>query len=149
MMKLSAAGEAFIKGRETLRLTAYKPTPKDKWTIGWGHTGPEVVEGLVWTEQQAELAFWRDVTPAELGVTRNTDVPLTQNQFDALVAFTFNVGVEAEAHSTLCKMVNTRNAAGIAAEWLKWDHQDGEVIQGLLNRRKLELAMFQGANSPA
>jgi lysozyme len=145
MMKLSDAGERFIKGREQLRLKAYKPTPDDKWTIGWGHTGPEVVEGLVWTEQQAELAFWRDVTPAELGVQRSTDVPLTQNQFDALVAFTFNVGVEAEAHSTLCKMVNTRNAEGIAAEWVKWDHQAGKVLPGLLERRKAELAIFQAA----
>ena len=148
MMKLSDAGEAFIKGREKLRLKAYKPTPDDKWTIGWGHTGPEVVEGLEWTEQQAELAFWRDVTPAELGVTRSTDVPLAQNEFDALVAFTFNVGVEAEAHSTLCRMVNTRNQAGIAAEWVKWDHQNGKVLPGLLDRRKAELAMFQAA-SPA
>ncbi len=142
-MQLSAAGETFLKGYEKLRLVAYKPTPDDKWTIGWGHTGAEVVEGLVWTEQQAELAFWRDVTPAELGVTKATDVPLTQNQFDALVCFAFNVGVSAEAHSTLCQRVNARDPAGIAAEWVKWDHQAGKVVPGLLDRRKAELAMFQ------
>jgi lysozyme len=144
MMRLSTTGEAFLKAYEKLRLVAYKPTPKDKWTIGWGHTGPEVVEGLVWTEQQAEEAFWKDVVPAELGVTRSTDVPLFQNQFDALVCFAFNVGVDAEAHSTLCAKVNTKDAAGIAAEWLRWDHQGGKVVDGLLNRRKAELAMFQG-----
>jgi lysozyme len=145
MMRLSAAGEAFLKGYEKLRLVAYKPTPNDKWTIGWGHTGPEVVEGLVWTEQQAERTFWRDVAPAEYGVTKSTDVVLNQNQFDALVCFTFNVGVSAEAHSTLCAKVNARDSTGIALEWLKWDHQAGVVVPGLLERRKAELAMFLAA----
>jgi lysozyme len=142
MMRLSRAGLDFLKGYEKLRLVAYKPTPDDKWTIGWGHTGPEVVEGLVWTEAQAEFTFWRDVAPAEYGVTKSIDVSLNQNQFDALVCFTFNVGVSAEAHSTLCAKVNTRDSTGIALEWLKWDHQAGAVVPGLLARRKAELAMF-------
>lgn len=143
MMQLSAAGEAFLKGYEKLRLKAYKPTPNDKWTIGWGHTGPEVVEGLEWTEQRAELQFWRDVTPAELAVTKSTDVPLAQCQFDALVVLTFNIGADAFMRSTLCSKVNARDRAGVAAEWLKWDHQAGQVVEGLLDRRKAELAMYE------
>lgn len=142
MMQLSAAGEAFLKDYEKLRLKAYKPTPKDKWTIGYGHTGPEVVEGLEWTEQKAELQFWRDVTPAELAVTKATDVPLAQCQFDALVVLTFNIGPDAFMRSTLCSKVNARDRAGIAAEWVKWDHQGGQVVEGLLDRRKAELAMY-------
>jgi lysozyme len=145
-MKLSPAGEAFIKGYEKLRLVAYKPTPDDKWTYGWGHTGPEVVEGATCTPEQAEIDFLKDTTGAVWGVMRSTDVALSQNQFDALVSFTFNVGVAAEAHSTLCQRVNARDRAGIAAEWVKWDHQNGKVVPGLLDRRRAELAMFQAAS---
>jgi lysozyme len=144
-MKLSAAGEAFIKGYEKLRLVAYKPTPNDKWTYGWGHTGSEVVEGATVTAEQAEIDFQKDTAGAVWGVMRSTDVPLTQNQFDALVSFTFNVGVSAEAHSTLCARVNARDRSGIAAEWVKWDHQAGIVVPGLLARRMAELALFLSA----
>jgi lysozyme len=141
-MKLSAAGEAFIKGYEKLRLVAYKPTPNDKWTYGWGHTGPEVIEGATVTPEQAELDFQRDTAGAVWGVIRSTDVTLTQNQFDALVSFTFNVGVSAEAHSTLCAKVNARDRPGIVAEWVKWDHQAGVVVPGLLARREAERELF-------
>jgi lysozyme len=144
-MKLSAAGKAFIKGYEKLRLVAYRPTPNDRFTYGWGHTGPEVVEGATVTPEQAEIDFQRDTAGAVWGVMRSVDVQLTQNEFDALVSFTFNVGVSAEAHSTLCAKVNARDTAGIVAEWVKWDHEAGVVVPGLLERRKAELAVFLSA----
>lgn len=141
-MELSAKGEALIKGFETLQLKAMKPTPYDKWTIGWGHTGHEVVEGLVWTPEQAEDAFIHDVAGAEFAVIRSTDVALTQNQFDALVSFTFNVGTDNEAHSTLCRLVNATAWPAAADEFPKWNHQNGKVLAGLTRRRTAERALF-------
>lgn len=142
MMKLGPKGEALIKSFETLQLRAYKPTPKDKWTIGWGHTGPEVVEGMTCTPEQAEAWFIQDTGWACRQVIATTDVVLTQNQFDALVAFTFNVGVTAEGHSTLIKYVNAKNMVAAANEFGKWNHQDGEVVAGLTRRREAERELF-------
>lgn len=145
-MQLSSKGEGLIKSYETLRLVAYKPTPKDKWTIGWGHTGADVVEGLVWTPVDAEEYFQRDVAWARTQVIATTDVPLTQNQFDALVSFTFNVGATAEGHSTLIALVNARNWSAAAAQFLVWNKQDGEVVAGLTGRRTAEMQLFLGAS---
>jgi lysozyme len=142
IMKLGPKGEALIKSFETLRLKAYKPTPNDKWTIGWGHTGPEVVAGLEWTEAQAEIALCNDVAWAVKQVICTTDVALSQNQFDALVAFTFNVGVTAEGHSTLIKLVNAGYTGAASAEFMKWNHQGGVVLDGLTRRRAAEKALF-------
>jgi lysozyme len=142
-MKLGAKGAALIKSREQLRLRAYKATPAEKWyTIGWGHTGPEIKADTVWVLSQAEEAFARDTGKAATAVMKNVDVELTQNQFDALVAFTFNVGADAEAHSTLCKLLNRRDFAGAANEFAKWNHQDGKVLPGLTVRREQERVLF-------
>lgn len=142
MMQLGSRGEALIKGYEKLKLVAYLPTPEDKWTIGWGHTGLEVVEGLVWSLDQAEAGFTRDTSSSVLQVIRSTDVLLSQEQFDALVAFTFNIGVTAEGHSTLIALVNQRKWMAAAAEFPKWNKQAGQVLAGLVARRAAERALF-------
>lgn len=141
-MKLGAAGAALIKSREQLRLTAYKPTPQDKWTIGWGHTGKEVVEGLTWVLSQAEAAFASDTQWAQTAVMRDVDVPLSQNQFDALVAFVFNVGEPQFKGSTLLRVLNTGDYAGAAGHFAEWDHQNGKVLPGLDVRRAQERVLF-------
>lgn len=145
-MQLSPKGLELIQSFERLRLEAYLPTPRDKWTIGWGHTGPEVAQGLVWSLAQAQAAFDHDVAWAVKQVVSTTDVPLTQNQFDALVAFTFNVGATAEGHSTLIKLVNARLFTHAAEEFAKWDHQGGVVVPGLTRRRAAERALFLGSS---
>lgn len=142
MMQLGVQGEALIKGYERLKLVAYKPTPNDKWTIGWGHTGVEVVDGLVWTLGEAEAAFVHDTSWAVMQVVRTTDVLLSQEQFDALASFTFNVGVTAEGHSTLIGLVNQRKWIEAAAEFCKWNKQNGEILDGLVARRRAERALF-------
>lgn len=142
MMRLGPKGEALIKRFETLKLVAYKPTPKDKWTIGWGHTGPEVVEGLTCTVEEAERWFLADTQWAVLGVIRSLDVGVSQNQFDALVSFTFNVGITSEAHSTLIAYVNEQHWDLAPDQFLRWDHQDGEVLPGLTARREAERELF-------
>lgn len=141
-MKLGQKGAALIKAREQLRLRAYKPTPTDKWTIGWGHTGPEVGEGVTWVLSQAEDAFQRDTTWAVLAVMRHVDVALNQNQFDALVAFVFNVGEPQFAGSTLLRVLNAGRPAEAAEHFAEWNHQDGKVLPGLTVRRSQERELF-------
>jgi lysozyme len=138
---LGAAGAALIKSFESLRLTAYQDQ-RGVWTIAWGHTGPEVVKGLTCTTEQAENWFLEDTQFAVNGVNVSIDTNISQNQFDALVSFTYNVGVGSEAHSTLAKLVNAGDMAGAAAQFPLWDHVDGVANAGLLRRREAEQALF-------
>lgn len=141
MNTLSSAGEELIKSFEQLRLTAYQDQ-RGVWTCGWGHTGPDVVEGTICTEAQAEEWFLRDTNWAVNAVDASLTTNVNQNQFDALVSFTFNDGANAERHSTLVKLINERDFSGAAAEFPKWDHIDGVVSAGLQRRRLAEQALF-------
>lgn len=141
MNTLGSAGEALIKSFESLKLTAYQDQ-RGIWTCGWGHTGPDVVEGTTCTPEQAEEWFQQDTQNAVHGVDSSLTTNVSQNQFDALTSFTFNVGVGAEAHSTLVKQVNARDFAGAADEFPKWDHVNGVPNAGLLRRRQAEQALF-------
>jgi lysozyme len=141
MNTLGSAGENLIKSFETLKLVAYLDQ-RGRWTCGWGHTGPDVVEGTTCTSEQAETWFQQDTQAAVNGVDESIQTNVTQNQFDALVSFTFNVGVGAEGHSTMAKLINARNFAGAAAQFPLWDHVDGVPNAGLLRRRQAEQALF-------
>lgn len=141
MMKLGAKGEALIKDFEKCRLTAY-PDQKGVPTIGWGHTGPDIHLGMSCTQEQADAWFEQDVQKFTLQVIKSLDVAVNQNQFDALVAFTYNVGVTAEGHSTLIKLVNAGYTGAASAEFAKWNHVDGKVSDGLTARRAAEKALF-------
>jgi lysozyme len=132
----------FIRGFESLRLTAYLPTPDDVWTIGWGHTGPDVYQGLDISEETADLLFRADIAKVEHAVIGLVKVPLTQAQFDALVSFTFNVGAGNLATSTLLKYLNAGHYDDAAAEFSRWNKQAGRVLGGLTARRNSEAAMY-------
>lgn len=140
-MKLGDAGTALIQSFEKLDLCAY-PDQGGVYTIGWGHTGPDVKPGDICTVAQADAWFVEDTQTAVDAVNRTVTIPLSQNQFDALVAFTFNVGQGSEAHSTLLRLVNASNFAGAANEFPKWDHVNGVVSAGLTRRRAAEQALF-------
>jgi lysozyme len=141
MNTLGSAGEDLIKSFETLRLTAYQD-PGGIWTCGWGHTGPDVVEGTTCTPEQAEVWLQEDTQKAVNAVDTSIQTNISQAQFDALVSFTFNVGVGAEGHSMLARLVNARNFAGAAAEFPKWNHIDGVPSAGLSRRREAERTLF-------
>ena len=143
-MEYSKQGEALTEQFESCRLTAY-PDLKGIWTIGWGHTGPEVVPGLVWTQAQADAALLKDCQNAVDHVNRLVRVPLTQGEFDALVDFAFNAGCGAFAGSTMLKLLNSGNYAGAAGQFELWDHAAGKVVAGLLRRRRAEEAEFIAA----
>ncbi len=147
-MNISPSGIGFIKGFEKCELTAY-PDEGGVWTIGWGHTGPEVKKGLVWTQQQADDQLARDiaqraVAPVNRLVTWHAG--LSQPQFDALCSFVYNDGEGNLASSKLLRCVNWGQFASAADQFLLWDHVhvDGNLVEsaGLKARREAERAMF-------
>jgi lysozyme len=139
---LGPAGEALIKGFETLQLTAYRKYPGEPWTCGWGHTGPDVGPSTVCDEPQADAWFLADTAKVVAATDAHTPLTLTQNQFDALVSFGYNLGISAEEHSTLLRDIMAGDLTDAAEEFLKWNHVNGQVSAGLTRRRQAERALF-------
>lgn len=143
-MQYSKAGEALTERFESCRLTAYQDV-RGIWTIGWGHTGLDVVEGLTWTQEQADATLLSDTESAQDTVNHLVSVSLSQNEFDSLVDFVFNVGYGNFARSTLRLLLNAGQYKAAALEFDKWDHSGGKVVAGLLRRREAETAEFNEA----
>lgn len=144
-MKTSERGLEFIKEHEGLVLEAY-PDPAtggEPWTIGVGHTGSDVHEGLVITEERAMELLRRDVEEAERCIERNVRVPLTQPEFDSLVSWIFNLGCGNFRGSTMLKKLNDSDYDGAAAEIPKWNRAAGKVMAGLTKRRAAERELFE------
>ena len=139
-MKASSKALELIKQFEGLRLKAYL-CPGGVWTIGYGHTAG-VKSGMVITEAQAEEFLLSDIAAFEKAVN-DQNLALTQNMFDALVSFTFNVGVGNFKRSTLlCKIkVNTWDNS-IMDEFLRWVYSKGRVLPGLQRRRLAEMKLY-------
>lgn len=140
--QINAATEALIKSFETLRLVAFRPTQNDVWTIGWGHT-TGVKEGDTCTPAQAEAWFLADVAWACLQVQTHCKIQLTDNQFGALVSISYNIGAGNFDSSTLLKDLNANDVKDAAAQFLVWDKQRGQVLEGLERRREAEKALFE------
>lgn len=148
--RIGKAGIDLIKGFEGCgkvrpdgRLDAY-PDPgsgNDPWTIGWGSTGRDVRKGTIWTQQEADARFKKDleVYAAEVREAIGS-TPTTQNQFDALVSFHYNTGKIASA--TLTKKHNARDFAGARAQFALWNKAAGKVLAGLTRRRAAEAALY-------
>lgn len=149
-MKTSPAGIKVMHFYESCRLKAY-PDPGSKdgkpWTIGWGHTGPEVIPGMKWTQEKADEVFKQDLEKFEKAVLRVVKVPLTQGQFDALVSFVYNLGASAFSNSTLLKNLNEGDYAGASTEFRRWVRNGGKVMLGLQRRRASEAALFIGEDA--
>jgi len=148
-MIYSQPGEALTEQFEGCRLAAYQDSA-GVWTIGYGHT-QGVVEGMTCTEMQAFAWLQEDLLTVEKQINRDITVPLTQGkvpltqeEFDALVDFGFNLGCHALESSTLWKKLNAGDFKGAAAEFPKWDHAGGKEVAGLLRRRLAEQALFKG-----
>ncbi len=155
-MQISDNGIAHLKQFEGVILFAYddfdppsrrrqiKPgdVVKGTLTIGYGHTGPDVRPSQTITQQQAEELLRRDLSKFERGVARLINVPLKQNQFDALVSFAFNVGLGNFEKSTLLKKLNAGNYDAVPGELSKWTKSKGKVMTGLVNRRAAEAGLW-------
>ena len=133
-MKTSSRGINLIKSFEGCHLTAYK-CPAGVWTIGYGHTAG-VKGGMTITQAQADAYLVEDLSKYERYVA-NTKLELNQNQFDALVSFTYNCG-----NGNLKKLVKSRTMEQIAAAMLLYTKSGGKTLQGLARRRQAEHDLF-------
>lgn len=133
---------ALLHNEEGCVLKAYQDRAK-VWTIGWGHTGPEVYDGLVWTQAQADAQFAADLEQrGSAPVRASVAVPLTPGQFDALSSLVFNIGGGNFQGSTLLKRLNTSDWYGAGQEFAVWNHSGGTVDPVLVKRRARELWLF-------
>lgn len=148
-MKISKQGLELIKEFEGVRLESYK-CPAGIWTIGIGHTSaagaPDVKPGMKITLQEAYDILNRDLDQYEDAVNKFVKVPLTQNQFDALVSFVYNVGVGAFQKSTLLKKLNAGQYNAVPNELMKWTKAGGKELPGLVRRRRAECALWRGVD---
>ena len=118
--------------------------PAGKRTIGYGHVVRETESfPPELTEREAEELLKEDLGAAEEAVIRFVDVPLTPNQFDALVSFVFNVGAGRFERSMLLRRLNAGDYAGAAKEFLQWVYGNGQKLEGLVRRRRAEKALFE------
>lgn len=134
--QINQDGIDLIKEFEGLHLTPYL-CPAKIWTIGFGHTRT-VRAGMQITEAQAVTLLDEDLNLFERSVSRLVTVPLSDNQFSALVCFAFNVGTGNFEFSTLLKLLNRGWYEQVPAQLMRWDHANGEVMGGLSRRRAAE-----------
>lgn len=143
-MKTNQAGIDLIKSFEGLRLNAYKDAVGVN-TIGYGTTrinGLPVSIGESITPQQAEDYLRIDLNKFETDVSNLVRVKLTDNQFAALVSFTYNLGAGNLAKSTLLRRLNSGDY-NVGSEFLKWNKAGGRILQGLVRRRAAEKKLFE------
>lgn len=112
------------------------------WTIGYGHTGPDVHAGMVVSKAEALRLLAHDLRMAARAVKSGIHVKLAVRQRMALISLAFNCGGGAVVGSTLAAKLNAHDYKGAADCFLEWDHAGGVVVEGLLNRRKAERWMF-------
>lgn len=144
----SETGLALTRSFEGLRLDSYQD-PAGIWTIGYGHTGPDVKPGQRISEFEAEALLRADIAPAVACVRRGVRVDLNQDQFDALVDFCFNTGRGSFLNSSLLRYVNRSEFDSVVVQFGLWVHADGEVLPGLVRRRAAEAALFAGQGRQA
>lgn len=137
-MKTSEEGLTALALREGKKNKAYRDT-KGILTIGVGHTGPDVYEGLAWTDAQIDEALAHDVKEAEDCINKYVTKPLSQNQFDALVSFVFNIGTTRFITSTMCRVLNLGDYMAATKCFDMW-HIPKEIIP----RRNSERDQFHG-----
>lgn len=141
-MNISDDGVDFLKRWEKLFLVVY-PDGYGYDTVGYGHRvldGEDFSNGI--TEDEAENILLSDLEWAELAVNKYVKTDLTQNQYDALVSFTFNVGASAFKKSTLLKLVNIPGDDDEDEQFKRWVKAGGRRSRGLERRRKAEIAVF-------
>ena len=140
-MKISLEGLSLIKKFEGCKLQAYYCSG-GVLTIGYGHTGG-VKETDVITQEEADKLLKGDVLRFEKYVEDNVKVELDQSQFDALVAWTFNLGVGNLKSSTMLKKLNNGEFESVPFEMRRWNKAGGKTLNGLIRRRQAESLLFE------
>ena len=139
-MKISNNGLDLVKHFEGLVLEAYK-CPAGVWTIGYGHT-KDVQPGDEWSEDHAEHMLEVEMEEYEQYINDLVEVELNQNQFDAMVSWVYNLGVGNLQSSTLLKVLNAGDYAGVPEQIMRWNKAGGKVLEGLTRRRQAEADLF-------
>lgn len=139
-MKCGDAGLELIKSHEGCRFEAYQDSV-GVWTIGYGHT-LGVFDGQVIDQDEADRLLEADLVSAEKCIMNSVTGAITQNQFDALCSWVFNLGCGALRNSGLLRKLNAGDDEGAAQEILKWDHAGGRTLAGLTARREAESELF-------
>lgn len=113
------------------------------WTIGWGSTGPDIKPGTVWTQAQCDQRLEAHVAEFAQGVSSAlANAPTSQHQFDAMVCFSYNVGLANFQSSTLLKLHKAGDFSGAEAQFARWNKASGQVLPGLVRRRAAEAALY-------
>lgn len=149
-MITSDRGIAAIKQFEGFRNKPYQDVV-GKWTVGYGHLivpGDGCVIGDFITPVQGSSLLRQDLHVAEQCINDNVSVQLTQNQFDALVSFVYNLGCGNFKKSTLLKLLNNGSSVGAANEFEKWDRAGGVPNKGIHQRRMDERNIFVNGRYP-
>lgn len=137
-MQTSKRGVDLIKSFEGLSPTPVKLQGEQYWTVGYGHYGPDVQPGKKITQAEAEAILKKDLIQFERWVTQYAPWPMNQNEFDALVSFTYNCGP-----GSLQSLVKGRTKEQVANRMMVYTHSGSEAYTaGLYNRRKKEKALF-------
>ena len=140
LMKLGERGTEILKYFEGCKLTAYQDSV-GVWTIGYGHT-KGVFDGMTITQEEAEQMLLTELEEYEGYIENMVTVPLTQNQFDALVVWIYNLGPTNFKNSTLLKELNAGNYNAAGQEITRWNKAGGKVLAGLVKRREAEAELF-------
>ena len=143
-LQIGTKGLKLIQSFEGYRNKAYK-CAAGVMTIGFGTTlikGKPITAGMKCTKAQATEWMKTDLEKFEEAVNDLVDVKITNNQFDAIVSFTYNCGIGSLQKSTLLKKVNAKDFVGAADEFLKWNKANGVVLKGLSRRRVAERKLF-------
>jgi lysozyme len=138
MRSINEAGLQLIKDFEKRRLVAYQDIG-GIWTCGWGSTGPDIVKGTTWSPDEADQRLANDLQKF-YELDHFVSEQVNDNQYSALICLAYNVGLTAVKNSRTLKCVN--GGASPDQEWLGFDKVNGQVVQGLINRRKAELELY-------
>ena len=141
-METSSEGISLIQKFEGCELEAYQCSA-GVWTIGYGHT-KDVVEGMTITKEQAEQMLVDELHEYENYINEYVTVALSQNQFDALVSWVYNLGPANLKVSTMLKVLNKGQYEEVPAQMKRWNKAGGKVLEGLIRRREAEACLFKG-----
>ena len=144
-METSENGIELIKEFEGCRQVAYQDSV-GVWTIGYGHT-KTAYEGQLAIKKTCERLLAEDLVEFEEYVDTLVKVPSTQNQFDALVSWTFNLGSGNLQESTMLRKLNYGDYESVPDEMRRWNKAGGEVLEGLTRRREAEALLFAAENN--
>jgi len=142
LMETSGEGIALIKKFEGCKLEAYQCSA-GVWTIGYGHTAGVVSDDVI-TQEEADSLLKEDLNEFERYVLDYIDPDLDQNQFDALVAWTFNLGPNNLRESTLLTRINSGDFEDVPHQIKRWNRAGGNVLDGLIRRREAESLLWLG-----